>query len=320
MRLNERKTMAAADELALAAELVGRAEPDNPSLLDEWVEVWIEVGNLDYFAQHRIEWAVGAVDRIEAAVKRRGDIRQMVLTDRTRALTLQMDSRFTGPEELLGLLRRQLAGAIECGDLPMTADATFGMAFTYMCRLDGRSAVPLFDEALALHERVGDEFWRTLAIVYGAASRRLRGDVDETEARTSAAMPLARELPIPSYLAVLEGNLAWCALRRHGEGRWPAGESGPVPPALLSSLRDHLKHPSVENFYPFLGFMVWPAMYVASVDQRDAAVAEYAEMMVGPAVQQLPDDVDAILRTVMAFPRDPSLETAFAWARSVNLL
>ncbi len=320
MRLTERKPFEADQELSIAAGLVGPDEPEDPAVVDEWIAVWIEAANLDYFAQHRVPWAVGAIDRIEATVRRRGSGSQKILTDRTRALTLQMDTRFTGPEEAIVLLRRQRAGAIELGDLPMTADATFGMGFTYLCRLDGRSAAALFDEATELHDRLGDRFWHTLAVAYAATSRRLRGDVDETELRTRAAISLASELPVRSYLAMMESNLLWCELRRMGAAAASPTELSRVPRSLLASMLDHLQHPSVAQVYPFIGFMVWPALFIASVEQRPDAVAALAETLIAPTTQQLPDTIDTIVRTLTVSPDDPSIETAFAWARSVNLL
>jgi DNA-binding SARP family transcriptional activator len=326
IRNNERNYAEASAELLISAAIVGQSEPQDVTLIDEWIEVWLEAASIDYFAQGAAPWTIGAIDRIAESVTRRGDRRQIIELNRSRSTLLLRDTRFAGSTEAKTYQRQQRNLALALGDLPLAANATFGLGFNFLCGLDGVSGSPWFDEAIERFERIGDRFWHSLALTYAATCRRLTGEVDHTESMSVAAIPSARGLPTPAYLAVLESNLVWCAIRRNELG--PAADQIDTESESFRKIESLLSHPlelvSVQRSpsyeYPLSGFILWPALWVAHLQGEPAKINAYATHLLDPRLRQSPPAVEMTLRTLITSPADPVIDKALHWARSVNFL
>jgi DNA-binding SARP family transcriptional activator len=326
IRSNARNHAEASVELLASVHIVGENEPVDTRLIDEWIEVWLEAASLNYFSQGAVPWTDGAIDRIADVVIRRGDPRQISELNRSRAILLLRDTRFAGSTEAMGYTRQQRNVAIALGDLPQVANATFGLGFSCLCALDGAGGAPWFDEAVERLERIGDRFTLALALTYAATCRRLLGDVNGTESMSQTAVPAAQALPTPVYLAVLESNLSWCAIRRSeisGAQSKIEAESN-----TLNDLAKTLMHPiqliyvagNPNSEYPFAGFVLWPALWIAHLQGELSAVSVNAARLTHPRMRQNPPLVEEALRTLITFPTDPAMNTALDWARSVNFL
>lgn len=326
IRNGERNYVEASLELLISVDIVGESEPADPTLIDEWIEVWLEAANVDYFAQGTAPWTIGANDRIADSVNRRGDPRQLIELNRSRSTLQLRDSRFAGSSEALGYVRQQRKLAITLGDLPLVANGTFGIGFNFLCALDGANATPWFDEAVERYARIGDRFTLALSLTYAALCRRLTGDVNLTESMSRAAIPSAQGLPTPAYLAVLESNLAWCVLRRSEV--FEAGRTDKQISESLDELTRALSHPlelvrtpnTPATHYPFVGFVLWPAMWAAHVQGEAAKISAFAEHLVDSRTRQNPTIIEKILRTLIVSPADSGIDEALQWARSVNFL
>jgi DNA-binding SARP family transcriptional activator len=326
IRNNERNYTEASAELLISADIVGQSEPQDATLIDEWIEVWLEASSIDYFAQGAAPWTIGAIDRIADSVTRRGDRRQTLELNRSRSTLLLRDTRFTGSLEAKTYQRQQRNLALSLGDLPLAANATFGLGFNYLCALDGASATPWFDEAVVRFERIGDRFWHAMALTYAATCRRLTGEVGDTEAMSVAAIPAARELPTSAYLGVLESNLVWGAIRRNeidlaGDRIDSESESFREVVGLLAHPVELVRLQRTPSYdYPFVGFVVWPALWVAHVQGHLPMVSAHASHLLEPRLRQNPPFVEEALRLLTTLPTDAAIHAALQWARSVNFL
>jgi hypothetical protein len=341
IHVDQRRMTEAADELLHALRCVGSVEPANGIDADEWIEVWLDIASFDYYSNGTFGWAAGAIDIINDAVGRRKNLREIVRLNQAIASRGMRTTRFTGPDHVVAFGHHHHELAKELGDLALLAEATFGVGFAYLCRLDGPNASRYFEEARSGYERSGDRLWLGLAMTYGAVSRRLCGDVDGTVAMTRQALDFGSGFMPPAYLAMLAANNLWALLRRGSEGsptvdsvdltaRHPrriAISDLTLPDDMLTdaapfvaSVLANLAHPSVADIYPFKGFLLWPVIVIADRQRDHALIADLASRIVHPIAQQLPPTIEAHVRTLASDPTNPCLAEALTWARSVSLI
>jgi DNA-binding SARP family transcriptional activator len=317
VHMNDRNTGKAIDELAAAAKLVGRAQPTKPEMVSEWIEVWLDAVTLDYFTGGTVPWTFGALGRLEPVVAQQGTLRQATqLRSRTSMKQLR-DSRFSPSPGVLELNHEFRESALRLGDLGLIAEATFAIGFAHFARLEGREAHPYFYEATELHRRAGDHFWESISRVYAAAALRLTGDVEATAASCIAALHFGADNLLPSYVALFQSCLAWVELQKAPKGNGFPPTAQPHLDVMFQSMRDA----TVIGFYPYVGFMVWPAISIAVSSGQHNDVARYAAMLLDPPAQKLPDHVESFVTTLTKDPSNArAVDAALLWARSVHFL
>lgn len=74
------------------------------------------------------------------------------------------------------------------------------------------------------------------------------------------------------------------------------------------------------GFYPFVGFMLWPALSVAIAGNAHENVVRYAGMLADPSAQKLTRPIEQVLRALIVSPIDArAAEVALSWAAQSTL-
>ena len=307
IHLAERRLPEAIAAIEQSVNLIGSDVPVDATLIDEWIESFLAVSSLDYYSAHGVPWAIGWIDRLNEPVLRHGSVRQRVQYFSNMGPVLNMDTRYTGPQNIIDVVRDQLVAAAELGDASLIASAKFGNGFVHFCRLDGRIAAPFFDDAVRRYEHIADRLWVEIGHVYRAMCERLLGNLAETARRSEAALVTSATLVPPAYLAMLETNLAWCEHRSGGDAR-----------PLVRSALDRFDAPTAST-YPFKGFALWLALALAHADGRRDEVRRLAEALVHPFQRALPPDVEQLVRSVASASSsarvEGDLKRVLVWAR-----
>lgn len=299
-----------ADRSLLAAdELLGHSPPGPPDTASEWIELQIEIGWLDYFSFHRFHWAVGRLGEAASFIDRAGTIEQRISAHHVTADILNIDAGFSGPPHALEEADWALQLAIQLGAPGHLAEAEFGYGVISLCARQLDDATAHLSAALDSYRKAANTTWQAISLLYLAIASRYAGLVDRTRDLCHAALTVGDASLHAPYRAILDGNLAWCALRVDEIGR-----ARQLADAALTRW-DAANDPK----YPFTHLILWPALATAVRADDNHDIARLCERILEPTLDRQPADLLAGVSHYLDQPAErAALEQSLVRARTLH--
>jgi DNA-binding SARP family transcriptional activator len=198
--------------------------------------------------------------------------------------------RFVASEPTLEYFRVAADLADEAGDLRVACTCHFMLGFHLLWSWHLDEADAELTEALALCERTGDLIDRTSSLTYLTLVQRRRCDLAATRRLVERALEAAEitDVEVPEALLHAQANMAWIAWR---EGDYARAEELAVE-AWAGWGQDLGGNLGIWAWLP-----AFPLLGLALRAGREDEARDLAELLLDPARQALPDEIEEALRS-----------------------
>jgi len=278
---------------------------DSEGYWHELVQIQIDAGPALYF-MHKVDELDALVARFLPIVERYGDPAQRSRFFTSMAQSIVRRERFKVDDRALRFTACALSIGEQSTDPRERAAAEFAHAFPLTLYGDYAAAEPLFVQAVAGAERVGDTALLTRVLAYFGVLMRRTERVPETLAMAERTLKLAKKMQMYDYIGVAYSGLAWAATR--------ADDFDSAARHASSALEAWSKLPATYVFP-----LQWLARipYAASLSREgrdDRALDELA--FVSRADQMvLPDELAMLIaRSETSFRAEGSVDLNEVWA------
>jgi DNA-binding SARP family transcriptional activator len=287
--MREQRLYAESLDACRRAEIALGQQPDEDA--GPWWAEWIEVQVEQVWAHYWLaQWPEmeDLVHKVHPAVQERGRAASRLRFLMASCLMHLRRERYAVSDEMLANSREALALSREWGDLKTRIDCQFELGFLHLWRRELDEAEEHLQAALGLAEASGAIWMQTLSLTYLTVLRRFRGREDEVLDYALRAREAAEAAHMPDYVAAARGNQAWVAWRR--QNLRAAEQKGQE--ALLLWRQSPL-------VYPFQWQALWPLVGVALARGREDEAWTYAQALLEPKQQRLPDGLNAALEAAL---------------------
>ena len=264
---------------------IGLLGPEPAGQDPEWWQVWLDIqlarADMLYFASELSE--LGQLCReLEGIVTAHGSVKQRSNFFHVLVMLDNRQSRFRPSAETVAHVTTSLELARETGDRQLIDFKMFGRGFTLLWFGDLEAAEKQLWAALGQAEQTGDLPLQDRCLAYLSIACRLKADKGQVRAYTEQGLEAARAEQNPIYIGVAKANVAWLHFRKGN-----LGEALREGSAALEQWRPLA--------YPIEWLARWPLLAIRlSRGQVDQAV-EHARVMLNPAQQRLPRDLEVPL-------------------------
>ncbi len=281
----------------------------------EWIEVQLEQVWAHYWLAQWLEMD-NLVNKVQPVVQERGGAASRMRLLMASCLMHLRRDRYTVSDEMLADAREALALGREWGGPKNRIECQFELGFLHLWRRELTEAKENLLATLELAATSGILTLRTLSLTYSTVSCRFRGQTVGVLDSVMRAHEAAQAAHMPDYVAAAKANQAWLASRRQDLPR--AQKLGQEALAIWR------QSPLV---YPFQWQALWPLIGVALAGGREDEAWAYAQALLEPMQQRLPDALNtALTAAVQANAEDQTgaarrqLDRAMALARELGYL
>ncbi len=290
--------MLAANERAVAM-LGAPREAADQGWWQEWVDLQIEriwgfylAGRIPELME-LVAQARPVIDEHGAPAQRARLLEAMVLAD------LRRFRYFCLPDETLENARRQLDAAKASGVRLAIARASGVRGFVHLFRGELPEAEEYFNVALKEAEHIGDMETQLIVMSYMTLIARRRDDVAVACNWAERTLALSKALKNPFYQASSLGSMGWVA--------WREGDERCAQAHLQESMAIAAKIPTPIQF-----MAVGPLLALATKHRDWSAAVGYAQALLHPTQQKLPDDIQDVLDQAVSAWNESAAERAGA--------
>ena len=268
----------------------------------EWWREWIEIqdGRIEiYYWLAQLHEMNERIKKTWVAVEEYGTPSQRAAFFLSLAGTNLKRDRYVVTEDTLRYARIALAAYRETGNLIKVAWAQYNLGFCHLLLGDLYEAEQHMQAALAMAEQTGDVTVQSYCLTYLTLVKRKRGQVEETQRFSSQALIIATAVQRSEDVGASEANLAWAALCENKLSE--AQVHGQI------ALKMWQQTPLV---YPFHWTALLPLICVALVQNQIPDAVNYAQELLAPEQQCLPDPLTAALKATIQAWNTGQPETA----------
>lgn len=193
--------------------------------------------------------------------------------------------QYVASEETVDIALSALSESRESRNLSVISMSQFDLGFCYLWagRLD-EAEEPL-QAALTLSEQVGDIVLQTRSLTYLAELYRKCGQVEAVRNFVPRCLHAAEMAHMPEYIAAARANRAWVA--------WHEGDLAEAEKNARTAFETWR---SLSFMYAFQWTALWPLIGVALAQNRTADVVGYAQALLDPSQQRLPNELMTLLK------------------------
>ena len=257
--------------------------------VDVWLEAKLDGRAYVQYWRNEPEKAAATLEAARPVVEARGSQAQkqkfyvMFVTQRIRQTRYRMD------DEILSDARAAVAaGGAGISEYDQ-AWALFVLGFCLLWCDDLDGARRHMDAALAMVERVGDVVMQARCLSYLTVTALRNHDVEAVRSLVSQALTAAEAAGYSEFVAAAKAMMAWVA--------WRAGRQEEVVPLAHEALE--LWGTTVVS-YSWYWLCLWPLIGVHLNAGRVAEAVATSRLLLAPAQQRLPDDLEAAVTAVAA--------------------
>jgi class 3 adenylate cyclase/tetratricopeptide (TPR) repeat protein len=268
----------------LAEDVLGEETTESAQ---EWWQAWIEIQSdrmwLHYW-QAQFHQMAALAEKARPAVEQYGtpDLRSRFFQG--LVIMAQRRDRYVISEETMADAQASLEAIRESGKPSAMALAQFALGFNHLWRGELNEAEEDMQAALELAERIGDVVVQSRCLTYLTILYRKRGQSEEVQHYISRALDVATAGNMLEYISTAKANLAWV--------KWCTGNLSEVRENGRIALEMWQQAPLV---YPFKWTALWPLISVAHVQYQVSEAVDYAQTLLEPTQQRLPDALTALL-------------------------
>lgn len=280
---------AALQQFDQAKSLLG-VEPSEPDYAwgREWIELQQERKHVFYWLNQWSEISE-IIEKSRSILARYGSPWQRA-TFYDPSVFLRRD-RFAVSAEVVEFSREWVAAHLEMGDPALAPAAHFMMGFVLLWYGELAGAEVEMLAALEMATRTGDVNLRARCLTYLTVGYRKQGRLDTVREYSARSLIAAEEATMPEYVATAQANMAWAAWR---EGDWAeVVRHGRTALTLWQQL------PEGHASAAFQWTALFPLMVVALAEEQLPEAVGYAQTVLDPSQQKLPDGLTAVLENAL---------------------
>ena len=274
-----------------AEQILGQATAaQSPEWWYEWIQVRLEVGNVDYWLGH-VEQSDQLRQTLQPAIEQHGTPSQRAAFFQHLARTEMRRNRFLATPETVAFTQAAVAAYREAGNDANIPSAQFLVGFHTLWSGDPQSAMEPLETALHLAERTGDVSLQARCLTYLTVACRQRTQLDETRQYAARSLQVATSVKMPEYVGTAKANQAWAA--------WRAGDLNLTQELGRAALESWHQLPPSHASAQLRWLALLPLIAVA-LDERQLSMAvDYARALLDPTQQRLHDGLTAMLEQAL---------------------
>ena len=272
-----------AAELVLDDPVVAEASPE---WWVEWIQIQLEK-DLVFYWQGQMEASAELHERMRPIIETHGTPGQRATFFQNLATHAFRENRHVATSQMVAYMTAALDALTKAADQTRIPSATFGVGVVLLWQGKPEQARKPMLDALAMAERSGDASLIARCATYLATAFRQLGQVEQTRQFVIRSLEAAQVARMPEYTALAEANAAWIAWR--SDDRSGVCDHGQAAIKLWNEL------PPGHASAPFQWTALFPLIATALRDSDTAQAARYAQSLLDPAMQVLPDALTEML-------------------------
>jgi tetratricopeptide (TPR) repeat protein len=206
-------------------------------------------------------------------------------------MALQRD-RYFNSNDAITYSRQALALSLETANLGKIADMHFRLGFSYLWNEYLNEAEKALQRAREMAEQSHDLVLLTRALSYLAVVYRKRGDIERVREYAAYGLRIAGEAKMPQYTGSARAQLAWLA--------WRASDLAETKQEAAAAIEAWGKLGRTQSVMPFHWFALFPLLGVALQEEEIEQAVQWAQHLITPPQQRLPDDLATLLAWAVA--------------------
>jgi len=272
---------------AQAEQILDQAATDqSPAWWYEWIQVRLEVGNVNYWLG-QVEQSDQLRQTLEPAVEQHGTLSQRAAYFQHLARTEMRRNRFLATPETVAFSQAALAAHQEAGNDANIPSAQFLVGFHTLWSGDPHGAMEPLETALHLAERTGDVSLQARCFTYLTVACRQHAQLEETQQYAARSLRVATMVNMPEYVGTAKANQAWAA--------WRSGDLNLTQELGHAALEAWHQLPPSHASAQLQWLALLPLIAVALDEQQLSMAVDYARVLLDPTQQRLPDALAASL-------------------------
>jgi hypothetical protein len=185
-----------------------------------------------------------------------------------------------------------LALSLETGNLGEIASRHFYYGFSHLWSDHLDEAETHLQIARETTEQNGDLTLLARALTYLAVVYRKRGDIERVRVFAAQSLRIAGEANMPQYTGMARAQYAWLA--------WRTGDLVETKRQAGAAIEDWGGLGQAQSVVPFRWFALFPLMGVALQEENVEDAVQWAQHLITPPQQRLPDDLTSLLEQAVA--------------------
>lgn len=260
----------------------------------EWLQIQISRGESYYFLG-QINETLDLAEQIRPILAQYGSSKQRRDFSAMLRRMIMRRNRYANLDDALGYALIELDAANESSDRVDIAEQHFSIGFLQLWRGALDEAEKHLHFAMETAEQTGGSSLTLRSLTYLCVLHRRRGQIAEMPNWCCWALSLAINNSHPNYIAMAHANQAWLAWR---EQKWSEVKQNGQ---LALDIWEHI--------YPFQWAALWPLLDVVLREQDVATAVSYAQQLLHPSQQKLPDPITTSLEKAIASWQTADLQT-----------
>jgi predicted ATPase/DNA-binding CsgD family transcriptional regulator len=257
----------------------------------EWLRVklqWMEL----YYWQNRPDDIAELARRIDPLIEQHGSVRQRVRYLYLMSMMALRRDRYLDSRDAIIYTGEALALSLETGNLGEIAARHFYHGFSHLWSDHLDEAETHLQIAREMTEQNGDLTLLARVLTYLAVVYRKRKDIERVREYTAHALRIAGEANMPQYMGMARAQYAWLA--------WCAGNLAETKREAGAAIQDWGGLDTAQAGVPFRGLALFPLLGVALQDEDIEQAVQWAQHLITPPQQRLPDGLMTLLERAVA--------------------
>ena len=208
-----------------------------------------------------------------------------------------LQHRYRIQSKSLTLAQETLQYAELSGNALLVANQLFHIGFQLLWYGDLENAEKTLGQAMQDSKTLGDSWLYVRCLVYLTVLYRFQGDDQRVQTYQPQLLEIVEEIGNKLYIGVMQANAAWLLHR--------AGEYGQAQKQAEEAYGQWANTP-----YPFQWLVNFPLLALAMQANQLPAAIQFAQAMLDPSQQKLPDELDDMLATAVSFWQVDNVDSA----------
>jgi len=287
---NHKQFDEAFDSYTAAEAALGSPSNRNAIWWKEWIQIQLERTWLNYW-QGALDTVTQLKVEVSPKVEQFGTLAQQVNFFNVLGAMSWRRERYFSSEESLTPTQIAYTKSLESGNPNDIAWSQFTYGFGLLWYGDLDRSEELIQAALSLAQAHGDFVHQARCLTYLTIIYRKRGDIELVRRFADASLEMAGKADMLEYIGTAQANQAWLA--------WYDGNLVNAAVKGNQALETWDRVGSQYASTAFRWTAIWPLMGLAMEKKQIGAAIAYAQQLLEPAQQRLPDKLTAVLESAI---------------------
>jgi tetratricopeptide (TPR) repeat protein len=275
----------------LAESVLEKASQRDAAWWGEWFRIKTKRMEL-YYWQNRPEEIAELARRIHPLIEQHGTVTQRIHYLDVLGMAALRRDRYFNSSDAITYSSEALALSLKTGDLGEIADKYFQYGFSLLSSGHLDEAEAAFRIALEMTEQGGHLVLLTRVLTYLAFTYRRRADTERVHEYATYGLRIAGQAKMPQYIGMAQAQMAWLA--------WRAGDLAKTKRLAAAAVEGWDGLGLAQSGVMFRWLALFPLMDVALQEGESEQAVQWAQHLLAPPQQRLPDDLARLLTRAIA--------------------